>query len=246
METDTELLSSLSFDLADLFTFAVFLEKCDSPLQAELRALNTICLDKVNDVMWLNDFYEKNSADLSRMVKVPLMVPLFLHDLDSIFATLDQCSDVQDLVLSLFLIIRRIWNAELLRREPAINLEVAKLWPAMLEPQTVESDAPHLDLQQGILKKPLIQLLEDVFLDKKFFDYLLLKLRIRMLLLHLLRGEFGDLERSLQSCNGHCKRVKVHELALMADVASGMWRDLLAVLLGAVHMLFSLALGTFD
>lgn len=114
METDTELLSSLSFDLADLFTFAVFLEKCDSPLQAELRALNTICLDKVNDVMWLNDFYEKNSADLSRMVKVPLMVPLFLHDLDSVFATLDQCSDVQDLVLPLFLIIRRIRNAELL------------------------------------------------------------------------------------------------------------------------------------
>ena len=116
----------------------------------------------------------------------------------------------------------------------------------MLETQAVESDAPHLDLQQGILKKPLIQLLEDVFLDKKFFDHLLLKLRIRMLLLHLLRGEFGDLERSLQSCNRHCKRVKVHELALMADVASGMRRDLLAVLLGAVHVLLSLALGTFD
>ena len=86
-------------------------------------------------------------------------------------------------------------------------MEVSELWPAMLETQAVESDAPHLDLQQGILEKPLIQLLEDVFLDKKFFHDLLLKLRIRMLLLHLLRGEFGDLERSLQSCYRHCKRV---------------------------------------
>ena len=32
----------------------------------------------------------------------------------------------------------------------------------------------------------------------------------------------------------------------MADVASGMRRDLLAMLLGAVHVLLSLALGTFD
>ena len=114
LETNTELLGGLSFYLADLFAFAVFLEKCNSPLQAELRALNTICLDKVNDVMWLNNFYEKDGADLSRMVKVPFMVPLFLYDLDSVFATLDQCSDVQDFVLPLFLIIRRIWNAELL------------------------------------------------------------------------------------------------------------------------------------
>jgi hypothetical protein len=60
----------------------------------------------------------------------------------------------------------------------------------MLETQAVESDAPYLNLQQRILKKPLIQLLEDVFLDKKFFDSLLLKLRAGMLLLYLLRGEF--------------------------------------------------------
>jgi hypothetical protein len=56
----------------------------------------------------------------------------------------------------------------------------------MLETQAVESDAPYLNLQQRILKKPLIQLLKDVFLDKKFFDRLLLKLRVRMFLLHLL------------------------------------------------------------
>lgn len=56
----------------------------------------------------------------------------------------------------------------------------------MLEPQAIKSYAPHLDLQQRILKKPLIKLLEDIFLDKKFFDNLLLKLRVGMLLLHLL------------------------------------------------------------
>ena len=69
-------------------------------------------------------------------------------------------------------------------------MEAPELWPAMLETQAVESDAPYLNLQQRILKKPLIQLLEDVFLDKKFFDSLLLKLRVGMLLLYLLRGEF--------------------------------------------------------
>lgn len=178
METDTELLSGLSFDFANLFTFAIFLEKCNSPLEAELRALHTICLDKVNDVMWLHDFDEKDGANLSRVIKVPFMVPLLLYDLDPVLASLDQCSDVQDLILPLFLIIWRIWNSELLRGEPSINLEVSELWPAMLETQAIKSDAPYLDLQQGILKKPLIQLLEDIFFDKKFFDYLLLKLRV--------------------------------------------------------------------
>lgn len=114
LEADTELLRGLSFDLTDLLAFAIFLEKCDSPLQAELRALDTICLDKVNDVMWLHNFDEKDGAYLSRVIKVPLMVPLFLHDLDPVLAALDQCCDVQDLILPLFLIIRRIWNAELL------------------------------------------------------------------------------------------------------------------------------------
>jgi hypothetical protein len=164
LEADTELLRCLSFDLADLLTFAVFVEECDSPLQAELRTLDTVSLDEVNDVMWLHDFDEKDGANLSRVIKVPLMVPLFLHDLNPVLAALDQGSDVQDLILPLFLIIRRIWNAELLRREPAIDLEAPELWPAMLETQAVESDAPNLNFQQRILKKPLIQLLEDVFL----------------------------------------------------------------------------------
>jgi hypothetical protein len=114
LEADTKLLRGLSFDLTDLLAFAIFLEECDSPLQAELRALNTICLDKVNNVMWLHDFDEKDGANLSRVIKVPLMVPLFLHDLNPVLAALDQCSDVQDLILPLFLIIRRIWDAELL------------------------------------------------------------------------------------------------------------------------------------
>ena len=114
LKADTELLSGLSFDLADFLAFAIFLEKCDSPLQAELRTLDSICLYKVNDVMWLHDFDEKDGADLSRVIKVPLMIPLFLHDLDSVLASLDQCSDVQYLILPLFLIIRRIWYAELL------------------------------------------------------------------------------------------------------------------------------------
>ena len=65
-------------------------------------------------------------------------------------------------------------------------MEVSELRPAMLETQAIKSDASHLDLQQGVLKQPLIQLLEDVFLNKKFFDHLLLKLRVRMFLLHLL------------------------------------------------------------
>ena len=114
LEADSKLLRGLSFDLANLLAFTIFLEECDSPLQAELRALNTICLDKVNNVMWLHDFDEKDGANLSRVIKVPLMVPLFLHDLNPVLAALDQCSDVQDLILPLFLIIRRIWDAELL------------------------------------------------------------------------------------------------------------------------------------
>ena len=114
LEADTELLCCLSFDLADLFAFTVFLEECYSPLQAELWALDTVCLNKVNDVMWLHDFDEKDGADLSWVIKVPLMVLLFLHDLNPVLAALDQGSDVQDLILPLFLIIRRIWDAELL------------------------------------------------------------------------------------------------------------------------------------
>jgi hypothetical protein len=48
------------------------------------------------------------------VIKVTFVVPLFLHDLDPVLAALDQCCDIQDLILPLFLIIWRIWNAELL------------------------------------------------------------------------------------------------------------------------------------
>ena len=65
--------------------------------------------------MWLHDFDKKDGANLSRVVEVSFMVPLFLHNFDPVLASLDQCSDVQDLILPLFLIIWRIWDAELLR-----------------------------------------------------------------------------------------------------------------------------------
>lgn len=63
---------------------------------------------------------------------------------------------------------------------------------------------------------------------------------------HLLCGEFGHLEGPQQSQDGWRKGIESHELTLMADVATGVWWDLLVVSLDAGHVLLAVALTASD
>ena len=71
-------------------------------------------------------------------------------------------------------------------------------------------------------------------------------LRVRVSALDLLRCEFSDFERSLESCNRYSERIDSHKLTLMANISTGVSWNFNIVLLNAIHMLLSLALGTFD
>ena len=64
--------------------------------------------------------------------------------------------------------------------------------------------------------------------------------------LNLLRGEFGNLERTLKSSDWYCKRVYNHELALVADITPGVGWNLLTMTLYTIKVLISFTLSTFD
>jgi len=115
LKSDTELFSSLRFNLTNLLTtISILFEKCDGSLKAEFWTLNSICLDEINYVMRLNDLDKKNRANLTWVVKVPFMIPLFLENLNPVLSSLYQSCDVEDFIFTLLLIVRWVRNAELL------------------------------------------------------------------------------------------------------------------------------------
>jgi hypothetical protein len=88
--------------------------------------------------------------------------------------------------------------------------------------------------------------LEDLLLNQKLFDHLGLQLGTRVPRFHLLTCKFGNFEWSLQSRDGHCERVQGHELTLMTNIAAGMRRDHVVMLLNAGLVLFPPALSALD
>jgi hypothetical protein len=96
LKTDSELFSSFCFNFTDLFsvTISILFKKCDSSFQTYLRSLNSINLDKINYIVWLYYLDQKYSTNLAWVCKVPLMIPLLLHDLDPIFAPFNHGSYV--------------------------------------------------------------------------------------------------------------------------------------------------------
>lgn len=90
----------------------------------------------------------------------------------------------------------------------------------MFEADPIEADAPHLHSESRVFHNSLVQILKDLFLNKKLLNYLLLQSRVRVPCLNLLSRQFRNFKRSLKSSDGHREWVKRHKLALMTDVAA--------------------------
>lgn len=106
------------------------------------------------------------------------MVLLLLQDLDLVATLLDERSDVKDLVLPLLLVVGWVGNAKLLALSPVVDRHVTELGPAVLETDTVESDAAHLHPEVGLLDRSLGEVLEHKLLDKVLLGDLAHHLRV--------------------------------------------------------------------
>jgi hypothetical protein len=119
LELDVNLLGCLGLDLLEVLlrvSVPALLEEANGSLQALLWLLDSVCLDKVCDVLGLDNLHEVHCTDLTWVVEVAIVAPLLLGDLNLVLAALNQGSNVQDVILPLLGVIRRIRDSELLAR----------------------------------------------------------------------------------------------------------------------------------
>jgi hypothetical protein len=105
------------------------------------------------------------------MIKKALMIFLFLIDINCIFASSNQSSDIQALIVSLLLIIGW-WRHFPLIGLSIIKLNLSKLGPHLLKANLIKSQAPHLHFQILILSKiaSFIKLRVYLFFNNEFLS----------------------------------------------------------------------------
>ena len=78
------------------------------------------------------------------MGEVPIVILLFLVYIKSIFTLLCMRGNIEDFILSLFLIVRGFRHPELLLSLTVVEIKCSEFRPAVLETKSVQSNAPYL------------------------------------------------------------------------------------------------------